>query len=162
MTRSIKTPAFKTHPLYPVPRANSAGNDNAVRSLWGRSLRTPPGLKKFVLTFLLFRNYSFAINNVAFPLQAITSSDQSTSGSEIVLLTDGEDNRISSCFQEVKHSGAIIHTIALGPSAARELETLSDMTGTTWNRDWIENVLVVFLSYMIFLHKQKTAQKFPV
>ncbi|EDL12019.1 mCG141954, isoform CRA_b [Mus musculus] len=61
--------------------------------------------------------------------EAITSSDQSTSGSEIVLLTDGEDNRISSCFQEVKHSGAIIHTIALGPSAARELETLSDMTG---------------------------------
>ncbi|XP_021052186.1 calcium-activated chloride channel regulator 3A-1-like [Mus pahari] len=61
--------------------------------------------------------------------EAITSSDQSTSGSEIVLLTDGEDNGISSCFQEVKQSGAVIHTIALGPSAARELETLSDMTG---------------------------------
>ncbi|XP_031231589.1 calcium-activated chloride channel regulator 3A-1-like isoform X1 [Mastomys coucha] len=61
--------------------------------------------------------------------EAITSSGQSTSGSEIVLLTDGEDNGISSCFQEVKHSGAVIHTIALGLSAARELETLSDMTG---------------------------------
>ncbi|GAB1288203.1 Chloride channel accessory 3B [Apodemus speciosus] len=61
--------------------------------------------------------------------QAITSSGQSTSGSEIVLLTDGEDNGISSCFQEVERSGAVIHTIALGPSAARELETLSDMTG---------------------------------
>lgn len=60
--------------------------------------------------------------------QAITSSDQSTSGSEIVLLTDGEDNGIRSCFEAVSRSGAIIHTIALGPSAARELETLSDMT----------------------------------
>uniref|UniRef100_A0A673TM25 VWFA domain-containing protein n=1 Tax=Suricata suricatta TaxID=37032 RepID=A0A673TM25_SURSU len=61
--------------------------------------------------------------------QAITHSDQSTSGSEIVLLTDGEDNQISSCFEEVKQSGAIIHTIALGPAAAKELETLSNMTG---------------------------------
>ncbi|GAB1288202.1 Calcium-activated chloride channel regulator 3A-1 [Apodemus speciosus] len=61
--------------------------------------------------------------------QTITSSGQSTSGSEIVLLTDGEDNGISSCFDTVERSGAVIHTIALGPSAARELETLSDMTG---------------------------------
>ncbi|XP_053448784.1 calcium-activated chloride channel regulator 1-like isoform X2 [Nycticebus coucang] len=61
--------------------------------------------------------------------QVITQSNQSTSGSEIILLTDGEDDTISSCFEEVKQSGAIIHTIALGPSAARELETLSKMTG---------------------------------
>ncbi|XP_028643985.1 calcium-activated chloride channel regulator 3A-1-like [Grammomys surdaster] len=61
--------------------------------------------------------------------EAITSSNQSTSGSEIVLLTDGEDSGISSCFEEVKDSGAVIHTIALGPDAAQELETLSEMTG---------------------------------
>ncbi|XP_070261611.1 calcium-activated chloride channel regulator 1-like [Myotis yumanensis] len=61
--------------------------------------------------------------------QAIIQSNQSTSGSEIILLTDGEDAEISSCFEEVKQSGAIIHTIALGPSAAKELETLSNMTG---------------------------------
>ncbi|XP_008263168.1 calcium-activated chloride channel regulator 1 isoform X1 [Oryctolagus cuniculus] len=61
--------------------------------------------------------------------QAITYSNQNTSGSEIVLLTDGEDNGIHSCFEEVKQSGAIIHTIALGPSAAKELEILSSMTG---------------------------------
>nr|XP_003479100.1 calcium-activated chloride channel regulator 1-like [Cavia porcellus] len=61
--------------------------------------------------------------------QAITKSNQSTSGSEIILLTDGQDNGISSCFEEVKRSGAIIHTIALGPSAAKELEILSNMTG---------------------------------
>ncbi|XP_051021568.1 calcium-activated chloride channel regulator 3A-1-like [Acomys russatus] len=61
--------------------------------------------------------------------QAISSSGQSTSGSEIVLLTDGEDDQIHSCFKEVNLSGAVIHTIALGPSAAQELETLSNMTG---------------------------------
>ncbi|XP_007530032.2 calcium-activated chloride channel regulator 1-like [Erinaceus europaeus] len=61
--------------------------------------------------------------------QAITHDNQRTFGSEIILLTDGEDSQISSCFEEVKQSGAIIHTIALGPSAARELETLSNMTG---------------------------------
>lgn len=52
-----------------------------------------------------------------------------TDGSEIVLLTDGEDNTINACFNEVKQSGAIIHTVALGPSAAQELEELSKMTG---------------------------------
>ncbi|XP_008580566.1 PREDICTED: LOW QUALITY PROTEIN: epithelial chloride channel protein-like [Galeopterus variegatus] len=61
--------------------------------------------------------------------QVITHNDQSTSGSEVILLTDGEDDKISSCFEEVKQSGATIHTIALGPSAAKELETLSNMTG---------------------------------
>lgn len=53
----------------------------------------------------------------------------STDGAEIVLLTDGEDSTISGCFGEVKNSGAIIHTVALGPSAAKELEELSKMTG---------------------------------
>ncbi|XP_006898295.1 PREDICTED: epithelial chloride channel protein-like [Elephantulus edwardii] len=61
--------------------------------------------------------------------QAITKSNQSTFGSEIILLTNGEDPKISLCFEEVKQSGAIIHTIALGPSATNELETLSKMTG---------------------------------
>nr|XP_010972959.2 calcium-activated chloride channel regulator 1 [Camelus dromedarius] len=61
--------------------------------------------------------------------QAIIQSNQSTSGSEIILLTDGEDDKISLCFERVKQSGAIIHTIALGPSADKELEMLSNMTG---------------------------------
>ncbi|XP_036612470.1 calcium-activated chloride channel regulator 1-like [Trichosurus vulpecula] len=53
----------------------------------------------------------------------------STNGSEIVLLTDGEDSKISTCFDQVKQSGAIIHTVALGPSADKDLEKLSEMTG---------------------------------
>ncbi|XP_007944388.1 calcium-activated chloride channel regulator 1 [Orycteropus afer afer] len=64
-----------------------------------------------------------------------------TDGSEIVLLTDGEDNTISGCFNEVKQSGAIIHTVALGPSAAAELEELSKMTGglQTYASDQAQN-----------------------
>ncbi|XP_053247826.1 calcium-activated chloride channel regulator 1-like [Podarcis raffonei] len=50
-------------------------------------------------------------------------------GCEIVLLTDGEDSTVSSCFTEVRNNGSIIHTIALGPKAAKELEMLADMTG---------------------------------
>ncbi|KAK2107084.1 Calcium-activated chloride channel regulator 1, partial [Saguinus oedipus] len=64
-----------------------------------------------------------------------------TDGSEIVLLTDGEDNTISGCFNEVKQSGAVIHTVALGPSAAQELEQLSKMTGgfQTYASDQAQN-----------------------
>ncbi|XP_039176965.1 calcium-activated chloride channel regulator 1-like isoform X1 [Crotalus tigris] len=61
--------------------------------------------------------------------QVISSRNGSTEGGEIVLLTDGEDSGIGSCFSEVESSGSIIHTIALGPSAAKELEMLSTMTG---------------------------------
>ncbi|XP_006120314.2 calcium-activated chloride channel regulator 1-like isoform X2 [Pelodiscus sinensis] len=50
-------------------------------------------------------------------------------GSEIVLLTDGEDSGMSFCLKEVENSGSIIHTIALGPNAASELEQFSNMTG---------------------------------
>ncbi|XP_054837920.1 calcium-activated chloride channel regulator 1-like [Eublepharis macularius] len=53
----------------------------------------------------------------------------STEGCEIVLLTDGEDPTINSCFSAVESSGSIIHTIALGPSAAKELEMLANKTG---------------------------------
>ncbi|KAM5159946.1 calcium-activated chloride channel regulator 1-like [Callospermophilus lateralis] len=68
-------------------------------------------------------------NGLKAGFQAITDSNLSTFGAEIILLTDGEDDAISSCFEDIKQSGAIIHTIALGPSAAKELETLSNMTG---------------------------------
>lgn len=62
-------------------------------------------------------------------MQVFLTKFASTEGCEIVLLTDGEDSRIGTCFTKVKGSGAKIHTIALGPSAAKELEILADMTG---------------------------------
>ncbi|XP_051789027.1 calcium-activated chloride channel regulator 3A-1-like isoform X15 [Erpetoichthys calabaricus] len=60
--------------------------------------------------------------------EVLSEDDGSTEGDEILLLTDGEDSGISSCFEAVKTSGTIVHTIALGPSAAKELEMLSEMT----------------------------------
>ncbi|XP_422360.3 calcium-activated chloride channel regulator 1-like [Gallus gallus] len=62
-------------------------------------------------------------------LEIITNAIGTTYGSEIVLLTDGEDSTMSLCREKVKESGAIIHTIALGPSAAKELEEFSNITG---------------------------------
>ncbi|KAM9283125.1 LOW QUALITY PROTEIN: calcium-activated chloride channel regulator 1-like [Morus bassanus] len=62
-------------------------------------------------------------------LKLIEDKMHTAYGSEIVLLTDGEDPGIASCFDLVKQSGAKIHTIALGPSAAKELEEFSKLTG---------------------------------
>ncbi|XP_055521014.1 calcium-activated chloride channel regulator 1-like [Leucoraja erinacea] len=61
--------------------------------------------------------------------EVLRGDDNATKGDEIILLTDGIDQQISSCFQEVEESGSVIHTIALGPTAAKELEELSAMTG---------------------------------
>lgn len=55
--------------------------------------------------------------------------DGSTYGTEIVLLTDGEDSGISNCFIDVQNSGAVIHTLALGNQADKALEELASMTG---------------------------------
>ncbi|OCT85202.1 calcium-activated chloride channel regulator 1 [Xenopus laevis] len=62
-------------------------------------------------------------------LEVNKNLDQSTHGTEIVLLTDGEDSGISGCFPEVIKSGAIIHTIALGNNADAGLEKLAELTG---------------------------------
>ncbi|XP_075615964.1 calcium-activated chloride channel regulator 1 isoform X2 [Balearica regulorum gibbericeps] len=59
----------------------------------------------------------------------IADKMNTTYGSEIVLLTDGEDSHIAACFDVVKESGAKIHTIALGPEADKDLEELSELTG---------------------------------
>ncbi|CAM5135470.1 unnamed protein product [Eretmochelys imbricata] len=62
-------------------------------------------------------------------LEVIKQKYTNLYGSEIVLLTDGEDTYMRSCLTEVENSGSIIHTIALGPNAAPELEQFSAMTG---------------------------------
>ncbi|XP_074895185.1 calcium-activated chloride channel regulator 1-like [Buteo buteo] len=59
----------------------------------------------------------------------IAEKMNTTCGSEIVLLTDGEDPRIATCLDLVKQSAATIHTIALGPLASKELERFSKLTG---------------------------------
>ncbi|KAM8930570.1 calcium-activated chloride channel regulator 1-like [Pelodytes ibericus] len=56
--------------------------------------------------------------------------DQSSYGSEIVLLSDGEDNADTSlCFAEMLESGAILHFVALGPNALTALKNIITATG---------------------------------
>ncbi|KAM9324776.1 calcium-activated chloride channel regulator 1-like [Gastrophryne carolinensis] len=58
--------------------------------------------------------------------------DKSSYGTEIVLLSDGEDNDPtfpSACYADIINSGAIIHVIALGPNAAQQLENITRLTG---------------------------------
>ncbi|XP_071983468.1 calcium-activated chloride channel regulator 1-like isoform X1 [Engystomops pustulosus] len=56
--------------------------------------------------------------------------DKTTYGTEIVLLSDGEDSNFPrTCYNEIINSGAIIHVIALGDSAAAALEEIATKTG---------------------------------
>lgn len=61
--------------------------------------------------------------------QVIKNQEGNIYGSEIILLTAGEDSGIIECFSNVINSGSIIHTIVLGPSAAKEVEQLAHETG---------------------------------
>ncbi|XP_073427610.1 calcium-activated chloride channel regulator 3A-1-like [Dendrobates tinctorius] len=63
-------------------------------------------------------------------LEVNKNLDGSAQGTEIVLLTDGEDNYDTRlCFPNITASGAVIHVIALGPYAEKELENIAAMTG---------------------------------
>ncbi|XP_075040264.1 calcium-activated chloride channel regulator 1-like [Mixophyes fleayi] len=58
------------------------------------------------------------------------TKDKSSYGTEIVLLSDGEDSRFpTACYSDIINSGAIIHVIALGAQAAAALEKITEETG---------------------------------
>ncbi|KAM5323143.1 calcium-activated chloride channel regulator 4-like isoform 2-T2 [Glossophaga mutica] len=61
--------------------------------------------------------------------QVIKGRLSQTDGSEIVLLTDGEDSSANSCIDEVSKSGAIIHLIALGENADKAVTQMTKITG---------------------------------
>ncbi|XP_006898296.1 PREDICTED: calcium-activated chloride channel regulator 4-like [Elephantulus edwardii] len=61
--------------------------------------------------------------------QVIKRKFNGTEGSEIALLTDGEDNTVKSCLDTVKQSGAIVHLIALGKNAEEAVKEMSQITG---------------------------------
>ncbi|XP_025051181.1 calcium-activated chloride channel regulator 2, partial [Alligator sinensis] len=61
--------------------------------------------------------------------EVIRKHDGSIYGSEIILVTDGEDSGVKKCFSDVINSGSVIHTIVLGQSAAKEIEQFSRETG---------------------------------
>ncbi|XP_052034443.1 calcium-activated chloride channel regulator 4A-like [Apodemus sylvaticus] len=52
-----------------------------------------------------------------------------TDGTEIMLACAGEDNTAKDCIDEVKDSGAVVHFIALGPSADLAVINMSTLTG---------------------------------
>nr|XP_042703879.1 calcium-activated chloride channel regulator 1-like [Chrysemys picta bellii] len=82
-----------------------------------------------VRTANIYNKVLLLIPEIFFSIQVIKQKYSNLDGSEIVLLTDGEDRTMSNCLTDVKNKGSIIHTITLGPSAAPELEQFSDMTG---------------------------------
>lgn len=84
-------------------------------------------------------------------LQVIREVYPQINGSEIVLLTDGEDNSAKNCIDEVKQSEAIIHLIALGPSADQAIIEMSAITGEIWP---------IYISPLIAMHKCKGSQWF--
>ncbi|XP_036413632.1 calcium-activated chloride channel regulator 4-like isoform X2 [Colossoma macropomum] len=69
------------------------------------------------------------ILDVSGSMQVLQEDDQSTVGDNVIFLTDGEaTDDIQSCLQSAVDSGAIINTIALGPSASKMLETMAVLT----------------------------------
>ncbi|XP_054387680.1 calcium-activated chloride channel regulator 4 isoform X1 [Pongo abelii] len=68
-------------------------------------------------------------SGIKYAFQVIRELHSQLDGSEVVLLTDGEDNTASSCIDEVKQSGAIVHFIALGTAADEAVIEMSKITG---------------------------------
>uniref|UniRef100_A0A8C6G9U7 Chloride channel accessory 4A n=1 Tax=Mus spicilegus TaxID=10103 RepID=A0A8C6G9U7_MUSSI len=61
--------------------------------------------------------------------QVFKNGEYQTDGTEILLLSDGEDSTAKDCIDEVKDSGSIVHFIALGPSADLAVTNMSILTG---------------------------------
>lgn len=64
-------------------------------------------------------------------VQEVEKLNGKASGSVIILVTSGDDEHIGSCLLSVLSSGSTVHSIALGSSAARNLEGLARRTGHT-------------------------------
>ncbi|XP_046719137.1 calcium-activated chloride channel regulator 3A-1-like [Silurus meridionalis] len=61
--------------------------------------------------------------------ELLRTDDGQTIGDEIIFLTDGQaSDNVQECLQESVQSGAIIHTLAFGPSADNILRTMADQT----------------------------------
>ncbi|XP_036413642.1 calcium-activated chloride channel regulator 1-like [Colossoma macropomum] len=61
--------------------------------------------------------------------EVLQQDDKSAVGDDVIFLTDGEaTDDIQSCLQSAVDSGAIINTIALGPSASNVLVTMAKQT----------------------------------
>uniref|UniRef100_A0A8B9Q4W9 Chloride channel accessory 2 n=1 Tax=Apteryx owenii TaxID=8824 RepID=A0A8B9Q4W9_APTOW len=61
--------------------------------------------------------------------EVIRKKDGNVFGSEIILVTGGQDSSMKKCFSDTVNSGSVIHTITVGSSAAKEIEQFSKETG---------------------------------
>uniref|UniRef100_UPI00358FBD7A calcium-activated chloride channel regulator 1-like n=1 Tax=Myxine glutinosa TaxID=7769 RepID=UPI00358FBD7A len=62
-------------------------------------------------------------------LQIASTDDGVAWGDELVVLTDGEDSTLSSCYDQVVSSGSVIHTVVLDSRIETNLEMLTILTG---------------------------------
>ncbi|XP_071983614.1 calcium-activated chloride channel regulator 1-like [Engystomops pustulosus] len=109
----IVTFSHQTHEISQLVKITSNVQRNYLKSLLPTRLSSGTDICQGILT-------GFRVNE---------KFDGSTHGTEIVLLTDGEDNFDTTlCFPNIKYSGSIIHFIALGPSASQALEDIAEMT----------------------------------
>ncbi|XP_029562097.1 LOW QUALITY PROTEIN: calcium-activated chloride channel regulator 4A-like [Salmo trutta] len=77
--------------------------------------------------FMFFYTFLCFPKKIYVDFQELCKDNGNTMGDEIILLTDGESEL--DCVSEVKESGAIVNTIALGPSANKELKRMSEISG---------------------------------
>ncbi|XP_073671679.1 calcium-activated chloride channel regulator 3A-1-like [Paramisgurnus dabryanus] len=79
-------------------------------------------------------------------LEVLREDNLDALGDEIIFLTDGEaSDNLTTCVPSAIQNGAIIHTIALGTSAAQALRHMADKTGGKFiiaTDDLISNMLV--------------------
>ena len=64
-------------------------------------------------------------------MQVFKNGGYPTDGTDIVLMSDGEDSTAKECVDEVKESGSVVHFIALGPDFEEAVRNMSILTGET-------------------------------
>lgn len=89
--------------------------------------------------------------SISFSCQVLKQDDGQAIGDEILFLTDGEaGDDVNVCLQEAVDSGAIINTIALGPSADIVLTIMADKTGQISEGHASLRLRVTFVILLLF------------
>lgn len=146
-----------------VCRMTSAGG--VVRTKWGWawSAGATEDLREAYAHWWGISEWIFLLNKtigIIFPsewpilhVQVAEKLNGKASGAVLILVTSGHDEHISNCLLTVLSRGSTIHTIALGASADKNLEELSQRTGK-----WIPRNLC-FRAFPFNLNIQSTTVK---
>ncbi|KAK7814353.1 hypothetical protein U0070_027011, partial [Myodes glareolus] len=68
-------------------------------------------------------------NGIRRAFEVFKNGGYPTDGTDIVLMSDGEDSSAKECVDEVKESGSVVHFIALGPDFEEAVRNMSILTG---------------------------------